>query len=114
MSKTLKLENGIKIEQIGFGTWPMKNEQCFEAVCNAIKIGYRHFDTAYHYQNEAEVGRAINWAINEGIVTRDKIFVTTKLADHHKHPGFPAQAVQKQLQALNLDYIDLYLIHSPW
>ena len=74
----------------------------------------RHIDTAYHYQNEDAVGRAINHCINEGLVTRADIFVATKLADHHKLPGMPEKAIRAQLDALGLEYIDLYLIHSPW
>ena len=74
----MELENGRKIPQVGFGTWPMKGEECFDAVCSAIKVGYRHIDTAYHYQNEAEVGRAINFCISSGLVEREDIFLTTK------------------------------------
>ena len=75
---------------------------------------FRHFDTAFHYQNEDQVGKAINNAISSKKVSREDIFVTSKLADHHKTPGFIATAVEAQLKALNLEYIDLYLIHSPW
>ena len=60
------------------------------------------------------MGRAINHCINEGLVTRSDIFVATKLADHHKLPGMPEKAIRAQLDALGLEYIDLYLIHSPW
>ena len=74
----------------------------------------RHIDTAYHYQNEDAVGRAVNYCIDQGLVTRADLYITTKLADHHKLPAWPKRAIETQLKALNLDYIDLYLIHSPW
>ncbi|CBY06976.1 unnamed protein product [Oikopleura dioica] len=80
----------------------------------AIENGYRHFDTAFHYQNEDSVGKAINDAIKEKKLKRSDFFVTSKLADHHKESGTPKKMIDHQLEKLGLDYIDVFLIHSPW
>lgn len=104
------LKNGIKIPKIGFGTWQISNDDVYEAVLNAIKIGYRHIDTAYNYHNEEGISRAI---IDSG-VKREDLFITTKLPDFIKNYDETIKYFYDSLNALKLDYVDLYLIHAPW
>jgi aldehyde reductase len=79
----------------------------------ALENGYRHIDTAYVYQNEAEIGKAVNEIIAAGEVKRDEVFVVTKLWAVHTDPKHVEMACRRSLKNLGLDYIDLYLIHSP-
>ena len=105
-----KLSNGVIIPGIGFGTWQIPADQSYEATLNAIKIGYRHIDTAYAYENEEGVGKAIK----DSQVKREEIFVTTKLPSHIKTYDGTVDHFYQSLKNLGLDYIDLYLIHAPW
>jgi len=108
-NKYVILNNGIKMPIIGLGTWTFTNEEAEEAVYIAIKNGYRLIDTAQYYGNEIGVGKGVRKAIDEGIVKREDIFVTSKIyasTDHNK-------AIEKSLNNLDLDYIDLLLIHQP-
>jgi glycerol 2-dehydrogenase (NADP+) len=93
------------------GTWQSSPQEVETAVTRAIEVGYRHIDTAFAYQNEVDVGRAINKAIADGKVKREDLFVTTKLwatfADR------PADGLEQSLKNLGLDYVDLYLVHWP-
>ena len=103
------LNNGIKMPIIGLGTWTFTNKEAEEAVYIAIKNGYRLIDTAQYYGDEIGVGKGVRKAIDEGIVKREDIFVTSKIyasTDHNK-------AIEKSLNNLDLDYIDLLLIHQP-
>lgn len=103
----IALNNGIKIPQLGFGTWKMHGVEAERAVDAALQIGYRHIDTARIYRNEKRVGRAIQ----ASEVEREDIFVTTKIFNtQHNNP---VKAIDDSLRRLNLDYIDLYLIHWP-
>ena len=108
------LNNGIKIEDIGFGTWYLKGNEGKEVIKNAIKVGYRIIDTAQAYNNEEIVGQAINECIQESIVKRQDLFITSKI-NPHLPIGYDAaiNAVNQSLAKMNLDYIDLYLIHWP-
>lgn len=103
------LSNGLAIPKIGLGTWFIGNDEAPEAVQKAIEIGYRHIDTAQAYQNEAGIGLGIQQA---GI-PRNEIFVTTKLAAEIKNYEDATQAINDSLEALQLSYIDLMIIHSP-
>ena len=108
-NKYVILNNGIKMPIIGLGTWTFTNEEAEEAVYIAIKNGYRLIDTAQYYGDEVGVGKGVRKAIDEGIVKREDIFVTSKIyasTDHNK-------AIEKSLSKLDLDYIDLLLIHQP-
>ena len=98
------------LPELGLGTYRMKGETCVANVCTAIKLGYRLIDTARVYRNEQEVGQGI---INSG-VSRDELFITSKLkpADM-KSVEKTRAAVLESLQALQVSYIDLYLIHWP-
>ena len=108
---TIKLNDGNEIPAIGFGTFQIPNDgSTYQAVTEALKLGYRHIDTAVAYFNETEVGRAIR----DSGVDRDQIWVTSKLwlQDFGYQPA--QQAIDLSLQKLGLDYIDLYLTHQPY
>jgi D-xylose reductase len=105
--------NGDKMPHVGFGFWKVPKEATAETVLNALKVGYRHLDCACDYGNEKEVGDGISAAISAGIVTRDEIFVTSKLWNTYHHPEHVEMACRKSLEDLQLEYVDLYLIHFP-
>ncbi|CAD7083082.1 unnamed protein product [Hermetia illucens] len=109
----VKLNNGLEMPGFGLGTYLSTSNEIAEAVKYAIDRGYRHFDTAYFYQNERDVGGAIKEKISEGIVKREDIFLTTKLWCIHHEPSRVEYACRKSLENLGLDYIDLYLMHFP-
>ena len=114
LSSTYTLANGTKIPCIGFGTWQTPDgDVAYESVLAALRAGYKHIDTATAYGNEESVGRAINDFLKEGKVKRQELFITTKL--HNKDHGYEATkaAIEKSLELLGLDYLDLYLIHWP-
>lgn len=109
------LRNGIEIPDIGFGTWNIPyGEVCEEAVFEAIKAGYRHIDTAGAYGNERSVGLAVKAALYEGIIKdRSDIFITSKLWNTNRSYNKAFKAFEKSMRNLDLEYIDLYLIHWP-
>ncbi|MFT8337639.1 aldo/keto reductase [Schleiferilactobacillus harbinensis] len=110
LNETYTLANGVKIPKIGFGTWLIDdNDQAAAAVSQAIKVGYRHIDTAEAYGNEAGVGAGVR----ASHIPRQDIFVTTKLAAEIKDHDAAAKAIDESLTKLNLDYIDLMIIHAP-
>lgn len=104
----LKL-SGAALPRIGLGTWPMRGESCYGAVCSALDMGYRHIDTAEIYRNEREVGRAVQ----DSEVPREEIFVTTKVWSNHLRRRELIQSCERSLERLGTGSIDLYLIHSP-
>lgn len=105
------LQNGLAMPQLGFGVYQMRNlAECEEAVAHALKVGYRLIDTAAVYGNEEAVGKAIK----RSGVPREEIFLTTKLwVQDVSYEGAKA-AFEASLQRLDVDYIDLYLIHQPY
>lgn len=103
------LSNGVKMPKLGLGTWFIADDQAADAVREAVKIGYRHIDTAQAYGNESGVGEGIRTCG----VAREEMFVTTKLAAEMKTYEDAAKAIDGSLEKLGLDYIDLMLIHSP-
>ncbi|XP_030943888.1 NADP-dependent D-sorbitol-6-phosphate dehydrogenase-like [Quercus lobata] len=105
------LSSGFKMPLVGFGVWRVEGKDIKDLVINAIKIGYRHFDCAADYKNEAEVGEALAGAFQSGLVKREDLFITTKLwnSDH----GHVFEACKDSLKKLQLDYLDLYLVHFP-
>ncbi|CAK1590533.1 unnamed protein product [Parnassius mnemosyne] len=111
----LKLNNGFEIPIVGLGTYARKAEpgQYRQAVEWGIVAGYRHIDTASCYNNEKEVGEAINNKIKQGIVTREDLFITTKLWNDRHAEKDVVPALKESLTKLNLNYVDLYLIHWP-
>lgn len=110
LTDTFTLANGIKIPVIGFGTWQTPDgDVAYQIVLDALKAGYRHIDTAAAYGNEASVGRAIK----DSGIPREELFVTSKLwNDSHSYEAAKI-ALDKSLDLLGLDYLDLYLIHWP-
>lgn len=110
----IKFNNGVEIPALGYGTF--RSEEGNELAANvkhAIKIGYRSIDTAYIYKNETSVGEGIQAAIDEGLVTREELFITTKVWNDALTYDETIQAYEDSLKRLGLDYIDLYLIHWP-
>ncbi|OMJ21255.1 4-dihydromethyl-trisporate dehydrogenase [Smittium culicis] len=102
-----------KMPQVGLGTWKIPKEVCKEVVFQAIKMGYRHLDCAPTYANEVEVGQGIKEAIDQGIVTRSELFITSKLFSTHHHKEHVKLGIERSLSDLGLEYLDLYLIHAP-
>ncbi|SFU28145.1 Aldo/keto reductase [Pustulibacterium marinum] len=109
LEETYKLNNGLEIPKLGYGTWMIDNDDVVDAVKKAIEIGYTHIDTAQAYQNEEGVGKAIK----ESDVAREKLFITTKLAAEAKTYDEAKEAIEGSLKALDVEYIDLMIIHSP-
>ena len=107
----VKLNSGYKMPVIGLGTWTLSNKSAAECVYHALKVGYRLIDTAQYYNNEIGVGEGIKKAIDEKICTREEIFVTTKIMPGNYRQ--PDAAIKNSLDALNLNYVDLILIHQP-
>ncbi|QLC22009.1 aldo/keto reductase [Parasphingopyxis sp. CP4] len=99
--------------QIGFGLWKVAPEDCEATILEAVKAGYRHFDCAADYANETAVGEGIAAAIGQGLVTRDELWITSKLWNTFHAPEHVELACRKSLTDLGLDYLDLYLIHFP-
>jgi len=107
--ETYTLSNNVKIQKLGLGTWFIPDDKAAQAVCDAVKLGYRHFDTAQAYGNERGVGEGIRACA----ASREELFVTTKLAAEIKTYQEAVRAIDGSLQTMGLDYIDMMLIHSP-
>ncbi len=108
-TKTLTLNNGVKIPQLGLGTWFIDDSNAAEAVKAAAKLGYRHFDTAQAYGNERGVGEGIRGCG----VSREEIFAVSKVAAEHKTYDSAAKSIDETLLKTGLDYLDMMIIHSP-
>ncbi|XP_008200953.2 aldo-keto reductase family 1 member B1 [Tribolium castaneum] len=114
MSKTLKLNNGLEIPVVGLGTYKSGKGEVKRAVSDAIDAGYRHFDCAWFYGNEDEVGVALNEKIKQGVVKREDLFVTSKLWNNFHARDKVVPMCKETLSSLKLSYIDLYLVHWPF
>ncbi|ORW93063.1 oxidoreductase [Mycobacterium sp. IEC1808] len=106
---TIELNDGVRIPQLGFGVFQIKPDETAAAVKRALDIGYRHIDTAEMYGNEREVGQGIRDAGLDG----GDVFVTSKLNNGFHKPDDARRAFDKTLEALDSDYVDLFLIHWP-
>lgn len=109
--KDLVLNNGQKLPLKGFGTY-LLTENTKEVIKTAINVGYRHIDTASFYKNEQEIGQALKEIFSEGKIKREEIFVTTKIWNDEKDNV--EKSLLASLSRLQLDYVDLYLIHWPF
>ncbi|HLO33981.1 MAG TPA: aldo/keto reductase [Anaerolineales bacterium] len=109
--QNVKLNNGVEIPILGFGVFQITDPtECERSVVDAIQTGYSHIDTAASYQNEEAVGRGIK----QSGVAREKLFITTKLWIQRNGYEGTIKAFENSLKRLQLDYIDLYLIHQPF
>ncbi|GGP08560.1 aldo/keto reductase [Oceanobacillus neutriphilus] len=109
LNENYQLSNGIEIPKLGLGTWFIEDKDAAQAVTDAVKSGYRHIDTAQAYGNESGIGQGIK---NCG-VNREDLFITTKLAAEVKSYEEAVSSINQSLETLNLDYIDMMIIHSP-
>ena len=107
----VKLNSGYNMPALGLGTWTLSDDKAEESVYFAIKNGYRLIDTARYYNNEIGVGSGVRRAISEGVISREEIFVTSKVmpGDYRR----PDAAIDDSLERLGLGYIDLMLVHQP-
>ena len=109
----VQLNTGAKMPIIGFGVFQIPQDTTTQIVLDAIKAGFRSFDTAASYGNEKAVGEAIAQAIAEGLVTREELFITSKMwVQDMKNYEMAAKAIETSLSNLGLEYLDLYLLHQ--
>jgi len=105
---TLTLNNGVKIPQLGLGTWFIDDDKAAEAVKVAVELGYRHIDTAQAYGNERGVGEGVRTCG----VPREELFVVSKVAAEHKTYEEAMAGINKTLEIMGLDFLDMMIIHS--
>ncbi len=110
-TKTVTLNSGYEMPIIGLGTWTQNDEETANSVYYALEDGYRLIDTAQYYGNERGVGEGLRRAINDGIVTREEVFITTKIMPSSYNNAY--NSIDESLERLGVDYIDLLLIHQP-
>lgn len=107
--KKFKFSNGNEIPAIGFGTWRLTGDECRSSVLKALEIGYRHIDTAEHYGNQVEIGKAIK----ESGINRQDLFITSKIFRDRLHEQDILDDANQTLEELQTDHLDLLLIHWP-
>lgn len=106
---TIALNNGVKIPQLGLGTWFIDDSKVADAVKAAVQLGYRHIDTAQAYGNERGVGEGVRTCG----VAREDLFVVSKVAAEHKTYEEAKAGIDETLKKMGLDYLDMMIIHSP-
>lgn len=107
--ETITLNNGVIVPQLALGTWLIDDDKVGDAVKEAVKLGYRHIDTAQAYGNERGIGQALK----EIFIPREEIFITSKVAAENKSYDSAAKSIDETLTKMGLDYIDMMIIHSP-
>ena len=113
IDSVIAVVDGGRMPAVGLGLWKIANEDCPRVVQDAIRLGYRHLDSACDYGNEKEVGEGLAAAIRDGLVTRDEVWVTSKLWNTYHRPENVRPALERTLSDLQLDELDLYHIHFP-
>jgi alcohol dehydrogenase (NADP+) len=111
--KNIIFSNGDVMPALGLGTWKSAKGEVYQAVRTAIELGYRHFDCAYIYGNEEEIGHAFKDAMANNEIKRAELWITSKLWNNVHEKKYVAPAFQKSQDFLGLEYLDLYLIHWP-
>jgi diketogulonate reductase-like aldo/keto reductase len=106
---TVKLNNGLEMPQFGLGTYQMSNDDCKQACLTAFRNGYRHVDCAHAYRNERGLGEAVR----ESGIPREEFWITSKLWTSEYGEGITLEAIDKMLERLQTDYIDLLYVHQP-
>ncbi|MFT5731568.1 MAG: alcohol dehydrogenase (NADP+) [Planctomycetota bacterium] len=109
----LNFSGGDRMPALGLGTWKSDPGEVGAAIKEAIKIGYRHIDCASVYGNEAEIGQALSEVFSEGHVTRDDLWITSKLWSNRHGRDEVVPTIQESLDRLGVEYLDLYLVHWP-
>ena len=109
----MKYKSIKDMPEVGFGLWKVPQDVCSTTVFKAIEVGYRHFDSASDYGNEREVGEGIKAALDRGLCKREDLWITSKLWNTYHHPDHVNLALEKTLNDLQLEYLDLYMIHFP-
>jgi|SRR5690625_1140646 len=107
--KYITLNNNVRMPQLGLGVYLVSNEEVVDVVTHAFQVGYRSIDTAQFYENETGVGRAIE----QSTIPREELFITTKVWNSHQGYDKTLQAFEESIEKLQLEYLDLYLIHWP-
>ena len=113
MTPSLTLASGDRIPVVGLGLWKVARGICADLMQQAIRAGYRHVDCACDYGNEVEIGSGIRAALSAGACRREDLWVTSKLWNTYHRAAHVRPAVERSLSDLQLDYLDLYLVHFP-
>ncbi|XP_014603614.1 PREDICTED: alcohol dehydrogenase [NADP(+)] [Polistes canadensis] len=112
--KFISLPNGQQMPILGFGTWQASEEEIETALDLALEAGYRHIDTAAVYENEKAIGKVLKKYLDSGKIKRSELFIVTKLPPVGVRPESVEKWIKKSMENLQLDYLDLYLIHVPF
>ena len=112
MFDTIKVGKS-KMPSVGLGLWKLDQSETADTIVNALKSGYRHLDSAADYGNEIQTGEGIKQAVDQGICSREDLWITSKLWNTFHRPEHVLPACERSLQDLETDYLDLYLIHFP-